>query len=87
LDDFKFVNCTFENDGGQIYIDGGDNPLTNFVFENCTFYKSFKPSLMMGSNVAPIQFKHVTVNGAVVRNARQLEQAGFDLSVPVKFER
>jgi hypothetical protein len=42
---------------------------------------------MMGSNVAPIQFKHVTVNGAVVRNARQLEQAGFDLSVPVKFER
>ena len=23
LDDFKFVNTTFENDGGHIYIDGG----------------------------------------------------------------
>ena len=87
MDDFKFINCTFENDGGQIYLDGGDLPLTRFVFENCTFYKPFKPSLMMGRNVAPILFKHVTMNGAVVGSAEQLEQAGFDLSVPVKFER
>ncbi len=38
LDDFQFVNCSFENDGGHIYIDGGENALTNFVFENCTFH-------------------------------------------------
>ena len=38
IDDVRFVNCTFENDGGHIWIDGGDSPLTNFVFENCTFY-------------------------------------------------
>ncbi len=87
MDDFRFVNCTFENDGGQVYIDGGENPLTNFVFENCTFYKTTKPSLMMGTNVAPILFKNVTINGAKIRDARQLERAGFDLSVPVKFER
>ncbi len=86
LDDFRFVNCAFESDGGQVYIDGGDRPLTNFVFENCTFYKASKPSLIKGSNVAPILFKNVTVNGAVVRNAEELTRAGFDLSVPVKFE-
>jgi hypothetical protein len=87
LDDFRFVNCTFENDGGQIYIDGGDMPLTNFAFENCTFYKAGKPGLIMGRQVAPILFKNVKVNGAVMQNAEQLEQTGFDLSVPVKFER
>ena len=87
MDDFQFVNCTFENDGGQVYIDGGENPLTNFAFENCVFYKTTKPSLMMGTNVAPVLFKNVTINGAKIRNARQLEHAGFDLSVPVKFKR
>jgi hypothetical protein len=87
LDDFRFVNCTFENDGGQIYIDGGDMPLTSFAFENCTFYKAGKPGLIMGRQVAPILFKNVTMNGAVLRNAAQLEQTGFDLSVPVNFER
>jgi hypothetical protein len=87
LDDFRFVNCTFENDGGHVYIDGGGQPLTNFAFENCTFYKPTKPSLMMGQNVAPILFKNVKANGTVIRDARQLERAGFDLSVPVKFER
>jgi hypothetical protein len=61
--------------------------LTNFAFENCTFYKPTKPSLMMGQNVAPILFKNVKANGTVIRDARQLERAGFDLSVPVKFER
>jgi hypothetical protein len=87
MDDFRFVNCTFENDGGQVYIDGGENPLTNFAFENCAFYKTTKPSLMMGTNVAPVLFKNVKINGAKIRDAEQLEQAGFDLSVPVKFER
>jgi hypothetical protein len=86
LDDFRFVNCTFENDGGHIYIDGGESPLTNFVFENCTFYKATRPSLLMGKNVAPIVFKNVKINGAVIRNADQLTRAGFELSVPVKFE-
>ena len=86
LDDFRFVNCSFENDGGHVYIDGGENPLTNFVFENCTFHKTTKPSLLMGKNVGPVLFKNVKINGAVIGSAEQLEQAGFDLSVPVKFE-
>jgi hypothetical protein len=86
LDDFRFVNCTFENDGGQVYIDGGEMPLTNFVFENCTFHKPSKPSLIMGKNVSPVLFKNVRINGASIHNAAELRQAGFDLSVPVKFE-
>ena len=86
LDDFRFVNCSFENDGGQIYIDGGELPLTNFVFENCTFYKPSKPSLLMGPHVGPVLFKNVRMNGAAMRNAEQLKRAGVDLSVPVRFE-
>ena len=86
-DDFHFLNCSFENDGGQVYIDGGDFPLTNFVFENCTFYKPYKPSLIMGKQVAPIVFKNVKVNGTtLVQSAEQLKQAGFDLMAPVKCE-
>ena len=86
-DDFHFLNCSFENDGGQVYIDGGDFPLTNFVFENCTFYKPNKPGLMMGKQVAPVVFKNVRVNGTtLVRSAEDLKQAGFDLMVPVKCE-
>lgn len=87
LDDFRFVNCTFENDGGHIYIDGGEQPLTNFVFENCTFYsRATRPGMLMGRNVAPVLFKNVKFNDSVVSNAEQLERAGFDVSVPVKFE-
>jgi len=86
LDDFRFVNCTFENDGGQVYIDGGDLPLTNFAFENCIFHKASKPSLIMGQHVDPVLFKHVEINGAAIGNAQQLERTGFDLSVPVKIE-
>ena len=40
MDEFKFVNTTFENEGGHIYIDGGKAQLTKFVFENCTFLKA-----------------------------------------------
>ena len=40
----------------------------------------------MGKNVAPILFKNVKINGAVIRNADQLARAGFELSVPVKVE-
>jgi hypothetical protein len=86
LDDFQFVHCSFESDGGQIYIDGGNEPLTNFVFDNCTFEKPGKPSLIMGTGVAPILFKHVKMNGAIVQNVEQLRATGFDLSVPAKFE-
>jgi hypothetical protein len=86
MDDFRFVNCTFESDGGQVYIDGGNMPLTNFAFENCTFYKAGKPGLIMGTQVAPILFKNVKMNGAVLQSAVQLQQAGFDLMVPVRFE-
>jgi Glycosyl hydrolases family 28 len=87
LDDFKFINSTFENDGGHIYIDGGDAPLTNFVFENCTFYKATRPGMLMGKNVAPIVFKNVRMNGKVLRNVDQLKREGFEVFVPVKFEK
>jgi hypothetical protein len=86
LDDFRFVNSTFENDGGHIYIDGGDSPLTYFAFENCVFHKASKPGLIMGQDVGPVLFKHVKINGVAIGNTQQLERAGFDLSVPVKIE-
>jgi len=86
MDDMRFVNCSFESDGGQIYIDGGNYPLTNIAFENCTFEKPGKPSLIMGSGVAPILFKNVKMNGQVVKSADDIKATGFDLSVPVKFE-
>ena len=61
-------------------------PLTNIVFENCTFYKATRASVIMGKNVGPILFKNVKMNGQVLRNADQLRREGVDLSVPVKFE-
>jgi hypothetical protein len=86
LDDFRFVNCTFENDGGHIYIDGGELPLTNFVFENCIFHKATKPSLLMGRHAGPVLFKNLKIDGAAIGNAEELKRAGFDLSVPVTIE-
>ncbi len=55
-DDFRFVNCTFQNDGGHLCIHGGDLALTNFVFENCPFHRPFKPGKMAGHNVGPMLF-------------------------------
>jgi hypothetical protein len=86
-DDVRFVNCTFENDGGHIWIDAGDSFLTNFAFENCTFYHPTRPSLLAGKNVGPVLFKNVRIGGAAIRNVDQLRRAGFEVSVPVKFER
>jgi hypothetical protein len=40
----------------------------------------------MGSKVAPILFKHVTMNGNLIQSADQLKQTGFDIQVPVQFE-
>ena len=80
------MNTTFENDGGHIYIDGGKAPLTNFVFENCTFGTATRPGEMMGTAVAPILFKHDTMDGKLVRSQEQLEQAGYEVYVPVTFE-
>jgi hypothetical protein len=40
----------------------------------------------MGKNVGPVLFKNVKIKGAVIRNADQLRRAGFEFSVPVKFE-
>jgi hypothetical protein len=85
LDDFHFINCTWEHDGGQIYIDGGDSPLTNFVFENCTFYTPSRPAKITGTAVGPIVFKNVKLNTTLVRSIDQLKQAGWDISVPMKF--
>jgi hypothetical protein len=86
LDDFRFVNTSFENDGGHIYIDGGKAPLTNLVFENCTFGRATRPGMLMGTSVAPIVFKSVKMNGQAIRNGDQLKRAGFEIFVPVKFE-
>ena len=73
-------------DGGHIWIDAGDSALTNFVFENCTFYSPTRPSLLAGKNVGPILFKNVKIGGILVRSIDQLRRAGFLVSVPVKFE-
>jgi hypothetical protein len=86
IDDWRFVNCSFESDGGHVYIDGGESPLTNIVFENCTFYHPTRPSLITGKNVGQVLFKNVKINGVVIRNADQLARAGFELSVPLKVE-
>jgi len=86
LDDFRFVNSTFENDGGHLYIDGGKAPLTNFVFENCTFGEPTRPGELMGANVAPILFRHVTMNGEILRNAGQLKRDNYEVYVLVRFE-
>jgi hypothetical protein len=86
LDDFHFINCTWEHDGGQIYIDGGDSELTNFVFENCTFYTPSRPAKITGKNVGPILFKNVKLNATVVKSVDQLTKAGWDISVPMKFQ-
>jgi hypothetical protein len=40
----------------------------------------------MGTNVAPILFKNVTMDGAVLRDEDQLKRAGYEVYVPVKFE-
>jgi hypothetical protein len=87
LDDFRFVNCTFENDGGHIYIDGGEQSVKNFAFENCTFYaKPTRPSMLMGQNVSPVLFKNTKFNDTVIKNAEELQRMNFDLLVPVKVE-
>lgn len=86
LNDFKFINTTFGDDGGQIYIDGGHDALTNFVFENCTFGKATRPGLMMGKGVAPILFKHDMMDGKPLRSVEQMRQDGNEVDVPVKFE-
>ncbi len=68
-------------------VGGGDLPLTNFVFENCVFHPPpFKPGRITGQNAGPILFKHVSMNGAMVRNAEDLARACLDVPAPVKFE-
>ena len=86
LDDFKFVNTSFENDGGHIYIDGGSDPVTNFVFQNCTFGHPTRPAQIMGTKVAPILFKNVKINGVVVSSNQQLKRDGYEFSAPVTFK-
>jgi hypothetical protein len=49
LDDFRVINSSFESDGGHIYIDGANVPLTNFVFESRTFYKADRSGKLIGN--------------------------------------
>jgi len=86
LDDFHFVNSTFESDGGHIYIDGGNAPLTNFVFENCSFGRPTRPGEMMGAKVSPILFKNTRMEGYKLSDVNTLKQRGYEVYVPVKFE-
>jgi hypothetical protein len=58
----------------------------HFAFENCTFSKPGKPGEITGTQAAPILFKNVKMNGAVLHSAGQLKQTGFDLMVPARFE-
>ena len=37
-------------------------------------------------NGGPIVFKNVKLNGTVVKGVDQLTKAGWDISVPIKFE-
>jgi hypothetical protein len=69
-----------------IYIDGGDSPLMNFVFENCTSYMPSRPAKITGTNTAPILFKNIKLNATLVRSVDQLTRAGWEISVPMKFE-
>jgi len=59
--------------------------LTHFVFENCTFGEPTRPGELMGTNVAPVLFKNVEMNGATLRNVDQLKRNGYEVYVPVKF--
>jgi len=61
-------------------------PLTNVVFENCTFGNATRPGEQMGTNAAPILLRSVRMNRETVRNAGQLKRDGYEVFVPVKFE-
>jgi hypothetical protein len=41
----------------------------------------------MGKTVGPVLFKNVKIGAVKIQNVDQLRRAGFDVSVPVKFER
>ena len=60
--------------------------MTNFVFDNCTFYTPSRPAKISGTAMGPIVFKNVKVNGSLVRSVDQLKRLGWDISVPMKFE-
>ncbi len=42
--------------------------------------------MLMGSNVGPVLFKNVKMNGTVLRNGDQLKRVGFEIYTQVKFE-
>jgi hypothetical protein len=77
---------TWEHDGGQIYFDGGDSELTNFVFENGAFYTPSRHAKITRKNVGPILFKNVKLNATAIKSVDQLTKAGSDISVPMMFQ-
>jgi len=86
LEDFKFVHCTFE-EGGAIYISGGESPLKDFLFENCVIYDQIRPSVLNGKFFSPV-FKNLRVRGQLIGSAEEFNKAAtIDIGVPVKFER
>ena len=88
LENFRFVNCTFE-EGGAVYIAGGAAPLTGFSFEGCRIYNHrdwTRPSTISGTGFGPVSFKNLQIDGAAVGSAEDLRKAGMEITVPTKFE-
>ncbi len=85
LENFRFVNCTFE-EGGAVYISGGVAPLTGFSFEGCRIYNQLRRSTISGTGFGPVSFKDLRIEGAAIGSVEDLRKAGMDISVPAKFE-
>lgn len=93
LENFRFVNCTFE-DGGAICIAGGTAPFKNFSFENCTiynqskpgFYKYADPGYIHAAFAEPVRFINFTVKGKKITSVAEMRAAGIDIQSPVVFK-
>jgi len=88
LENFRLVNCTFE-EGGTVYIAGGAAPLTSFSFEGCRIYNHgdwTRPCTISGTGFGPVLFKNLQIQGVAIGSAEDLRKAGMDITVPTKFE-
>jgi hypothetical protein len=69
----------------SIVLGYGSIPAVRHVrFEDVNFVTT--QNKFAGKNVAPILFKNVKWNGTVVKSVDQLTKAGWDISVPMKFQ-
>jgi polygalacturonase len=84
LENFTFKNCTFE-EGGGIYISGGESVIKGFQFENCTVYDTRRPCILSGKNVAPITFRGLRIGNQLIESVDDFTRAGGQLGVPATF--